>query len=388
VIDLPAHSDVVIIGAGPVGLTLAATLTAQGVRPVVFDRLAEGENTSRAAVVHARTLEMLEELGVSEALCDQGVKVPRFAVRERDRTLLTIQFDTLPTRYPFTLMVPQSTTEAVLLRRLLELGGEVQWSHTATAVEQDAGGVNVAVTTDGAGAGTIRARYVVGADGMHSPVREQAGIGFTGGTYSESFVLADVRLAWGLPADEVMLFFSPDGLVVIAPLPGGRHRIVATLEPAPEHPTVSDMQRLLDARGPADSPARIEEMVWSSRFRVHHRVADRFRFGRIVLAGDAAHVHSPAGGQGMNTGIQDAVALGGALVAVLSGESEESALEEYERRRRAVAQRVVVLTDRLTRVATLRARSARAVRNVALRSLGRFPAFRRNLAAELAELHY
>ncbi len=139
---------------------------------------------------------------------------------------------------------------------------------------------------------------------------------------------------------------------------------------------------------PPTAQRESKRMVWSSRFRVHHRVADRFRFGRIVLAGDAAHVHSPAGGQGMNTGIQDAVALGGALVAVLSGESEESALEEYERRRRAVAQRVVVLTDRLTRVATLRARSARAVRNVALRSLGRFPAFRRNLAAELAELHY
>ncbi len=379
--NLPSRSDVVIVGAGPAGLALASTLASLGVVPVLIDRLSEGDNTSRAAVVHARTLEVLEELGVSEALRAQGVVVPRFTVRDRDRVLLTLRFDGLPTRYPYTLMVPQSTTEAILLSRLRELGGRVYRPYTVTRVEQDADG-------GAAAPDTIRTLYNAGTDGMHSVVREQAGIGFSGSSYAESFALADVGMTWGLAGDEVMLFLSPEGLVVVAPLPGGRHRIVATLDEAPEHPSRDDVQRLLDARGPVINPARVQEVVWSSRFRVHHRIADRFRAGRIVLAGDAAHVHSPAGGQGMNTGIQDGIALGHALARVLSGGAGDRALDEYERTRRPVAQRVVSLTDRLTRVATVRGRGLRAARNAALSLAGRIPAFRRGLATELAELRY
>ena len=386
--DLPSRSDVVIVGAGPTGLALASTLAALGTAFVLIDRLAEGENTSRAAVIHARTLEVLEELGVSAALRAEGVVVPRFTMRDRDRILLALEFDSLPTRYPYTLMVPQNTTEAVLLSRLRELGGRVHRPYAATRIEQDADGITVTVAGEGGAPETVRARYVAGADGMHSVVREQAGIGFTGSSYAESFALADVRMTWGLAADEVMLFLSPEGLVVVAPLPGGRHRIVATLDEAPEHPTRDDVQRLLDARGPAADPARVQEVLWSTRFRVHHRIADRFREGRILLAGDAAHVHSPAGGQGMNTGIQDAIALGHALAAAVSGAAGDGALDGYERARRPVAQRVVVLTDRLTRVATVRGRGPRAVRNLALSLVGRIPAFRRGLATELSELRY
>ncbi len=386
--DLPSRADVVIIGAGPTGLTLAATLAARGVMPVLIDRLAEGENTSRAAVVHARTLEVLEELGVSNDLRARGVVVSRFMVRDRDRILLRVRFDGLPTPYPYTLMIPQSTTEEILLQRLRALGGRVHRPFAVTALSPDDDGVTVTVAPEGGPARTIRARYAAGADGMHSIAREAAGIGFSGSAYRESFMLADVRMTWGLGGDDVALFFAPEGLVVVAPLPGGRHRIVATMEDAPERPGREDVQRLLDARGPITGAARVDEIVWSSRFHVHHRIADRFRAGRIVLAGDAAHVHSPAGGQGMNTGIQDAVALGHALAAIAGGAADDRALDEYERTRRPVAQRVVSLTDRLTRVATLRGRSRRAARNAALRLAGRIPAFRNALATELAELRY
>jgi 2-polyprenyl-6-methoxyphenol hydroxylase-like FAD-dependent oxidoreductase len=191
---------------------------------------------------------------------------------------------------------------------------------------------------------------------------------------------------WPLSADEVMLFVSPEGLVVVAPLPGGRHRIVATVDDAPEHPGIADVQHLLDTRGPVTGAARVDEIVWSSRFRVHHRLADRYRAGRILLAGDAAHVHSPAGGQGMNTGIQDAVALGHALAAVLVGRADESALDQYERARRPVAKRVVAFTDGMTRMATLRTRRSRAVRNAAIKVIGRIPAVGRRLATELSGL--
>ena len=383
---LPASTDVAIVGAGPTGLALACSLAARRVPFVLIDRLAEGENTSRAAVVHARTLEVLEELEVAGRLRAAGHLVPRFTLRDRDRVLATIPFDRLPTRYPHTLMIPQNITESILLARLRELGGDVHRPWTVHDVRQDADGVSLSVASNGEAPQTIRARYLVGADGMHSTVRERAGIGFVGEAYEQSFVLADVRMSWSLRGDEVMLFVSPEGLVVVAPLPGGRHRIVATVDDAPEHPSMADVQHLLDTRGPVSGAARVSEIVWSSRFRVHHRLADRYRAGRILLAGDAAHVHSPAGGQGMNTGIQDAVALGHALVASLDGRGDDGALDEYERTRRPIARRVVAFTDRMTRVATLRTRRGRSVRNALIRLIGGIPPVRKWLATEFAGL--
>jgi 2-polyprenyl-6-methoxyphenol hydroxylase-like FAD-dependent oxidoreductase len=229
---------------------------------------------------------------------------------------------------------------------------------------------------------------VIGADGMHGVVRDQAGIGFTGGTYAESFMLADVRMAWPRSRAEVTMHLSPDGPTVVAPLPddGGpdRYRVVATMADAPQHPSVADVQAILSARGPAGR-IEVREVLWGSRFRVHHRIADRYRAGRILLAGDAAHVHSPAGGQGMNTGIQDAVYLGRLLARVVAGEPA-GLLDSYEAVRRPVALGVVTMTDRMTRLATLRRRPARVLRNTALRQLSRIPAVRYRIAYQLAEL--
>jgi 2-polyprenyl-6-methoxyphenol hydroxylase-like FAD-dependent oxidoreductase len=378
---LPATSDVLVVGAGPVGLALAAALRAEGIGVVVADQQAEGANTSRACVVHARTLETLNGLGVTEELLARGLIVPRFTIRDRDKVLMTLDFGGLPTEYPYTLMIPQNVTEAVLLARLHALGGQVHRPCRVTTLAQDADGVTA--TTD-AGQ-TIRARYAVGADGMHSAVREQAGIGFAGDSYRETFVLADVRMEWALPASEVMLFLSPAGLAVVAPLPGGRHRIVATADGAPEHPDLACVQELMDARGPAAPPAKILSVGWASRFHVHHRLAARYRAGRILLAGDAAHVHSPAGGQGMNTGLQDAVALAARLVPVLTG-APATILDGYEEERRPVAEGVVALTDRMTRAATVSSVPLRKLRNSAIRVLDWLPAAHRMMAMNLSEL--
>lgn len=383
---LPVETQVAIVGAGPTGLALANGLAARGIPFALLDRLAEGASTSRAAVLHARTLEVLEPLGVSERLRAVGCVVPRFSVRDRDRVLLTVRFDRLPTRYPYTLMVPQNVTEAILSERLGEQGGVLHRRCEVTDVREERDEVRLQVATGRARLRELRARYAVGTDGMYSRVRACAGIGFAGGAYEQAFVLADVRMSWALRPDEVVLFFSPEGLVVVAPLPGGRHRVVATVDDAPLQPGIRDVQRLLDARGPTDASARIHEIAWSSRFHVHHRLAERFRAGRILLAGDAAHVHSPAGGQGLNTGIQDAVALADALASALLGRDGEEALDRYEQGRRPVARHVVAVTDRMTRAATLRGERARALRNGALRLLGRVPAVRRRLAFELAEL--
>jgi len=340
----------------------------------VVDRLAEGANTSRAAVVHARTLEVLAELGAAEELIARGVPVTRFTVHDGSRRLLTVPFDRLPTPYPFTLMVPQYETEAVLLARLRALGADVHRPYEVDSVVQDPAGVTLTMTTGH----TLRAEYAVGADGMHSAVRAASGIGFTGSAYAESFVLADVEMDWAPGPEEVALTFGAAGLTVVAPLPGGHYRVVATVDDAPASPDLRFVQDLLDERAPGR--AAVTALAWSSRFRVHHRLADHYRADRLLLAGDAAHVHSPAGGQGMNTGIQDGFALGAALI---TGD-----LDRYETERRPVAQRVVHFTDRMTRMATTRNRSLRLARNVTLPLLGSFPSFRTKLATELAELNY
>ncbi|MFC1406915.1 FAD-dependent oxidoreductase [Streptacidiphilus cavernicola] len=371
---LPASTTVAIVGAGPTGLALAVTLAEAGVDFVLLDRLAEGANTSRAAVVHARTLEVLQELGADQELIARGLKIDRFTVRDGSRTLLSTTFGKLPTAYPYALLVQQDRTEAVLLARLRELGGDVHRPYQVKGVVQDENGVTLTTDTGE----TLRADYAVGADGMHSAVREAAGIGFSGSAYGESFVLADVEMDWAPGADEVSLGFSSHGISVVAPLPGGHYRVVATVDEAPAEPDLAFVQQLLDERAPGQ--ARVSAVAWSSRFRVHHRVADRYRAGRLFLAGDAAHVHSPAGGQGMNTGIQDAYALGRALA--------DGDPARYEPQRRPVALRVVAFTDRMTRISTVRNPLVRSLRNAVLPVLARIPAFRTSLTTELAERRY
>ncbi len=374
-------TDVLVVGAGPTGLTVAAALATRGVRVVVVDKLSTGQNTSRAAVVNARTLEVLEDLDVSRRMVKAGLIAPRFSMREGARVLISVDFSTLPTEYPYSLMISQADTELLLEERLNELGTEVIRPKSVTRVDQDQDGVT-ATFDDGE---TIRARYVVGADGIHSTIREHAGIGFSGGEYAESFLLADVRLSGEAPDDEVILFYAKDGLTVLAPLPGGIWRIVAPMPDAPQVPSAALVQELLDTRGFGPGRSVVTELLWGSRFRIHHRVADSYRAGRILLAGDAAHVHSPAGGQGMNLGITDAIALGKALADVLHGGHD--ALDAYSASQLPKAQQVLTLTGRLTRIATL-PRPLRPIRNSAMRLAAHVPAARRQLAWRLSGLVY
>lgn len=378
-------TDVLIVGAGPTGLALATTLHRAGVAALIVDKLETGQNTSRAAVIHAHTLEILDAIGVSQTLAHEGLKLTRFTLRDRDRKLVQLNFDELPSHYPHLLMLPQDSTERILRDALAHASQRVRWGCSVESLSETADGVE-AVVQSKTGRETLRARYVVGADGMNSLVRRTAGIGFSGSNYEDSFVLADVDMEWGLGRDEVMLFFSPDGPLVVAPLPNGRFRLVATLDKAPEKPGVAEMQALLGARGPKHSAAIVSQVHWSSRFRLQHRVADHYRAGRLLLVGDAAHVHSPAGGQGMNTGLVDAVVLGKALAEVISGRREATYLDEYERLRRPAAVQVLGLAGRLTNMATLKSAPHRLMRNAVLRTAGLLPIVRNRLQMSLSGL--
>jgi 2-polyprenyl-6-methoxyphenol hydroxylase-like FAD-dependent oxidoreductase len=373
---------VVIVGAGPTGLALAAELKRLDISSLVLDRLEAGANTSRAAVVHARTLEVLEPLGVTPELLQEGIVVTTFRVRDRNRILTTISFKDLDTKYPFALMCPQNRTEAVLLRRLQALGGAVQRPCDVVTVRPAENDIEVQFKS-GEELKTVRAKWLVGCDGMHSVVREQGAIPFIGGNYEESFVLADVEMDWPLDREEVSLFFSDKGLIVVAPLPGNHFR-VASMK-APPEPSIADLQHIFEERGLENATIAIHRIVWASRFRLEHRVAKVLRQGRILLAGDAAHVHSPAGGQGMNTGIQDAIALAGALKETLEL-GNDAALNSWQEKRLEIAHSVVTMTDRMTKMATASSYGVKVLRNAVLSIVGQIPFAQHALAEKLSEL--
>jgi 2-polyprenyl-6-methoxyphenol hydroxylase-like FAD-dependent oxidoreductase len=385
---LPSETEVLIVGAGPSGLALATCLAGHGAKFVLVDRLVAPLATSRAAAVHARTLEVLEPLGVTDALVKAGRQIPVVSVHDRDKSLLRINFAKIRSAYPFILTLPQNETEAILTDRLASLGGTVERGQEAVLLVPEDDRATVTLRDATGSSVRVSARDVVGADGYHSLVRQASGIGFAPGTYAESFILADVHMDWMLGSDEMLGFLAPDGMMLVAPFTGGRFRIVATVDQAPERPSIEDVQALLDRRGPRASPAPLHHLIWSSRFRIHHGVAAHFRAGRAFLVGDAAHVHSPAGGQGMNIGIQDAVALGDRLAAVIGKRQPESHLDGYEPERRPVAQRVVSMTDQLTRMATLTGSVGQLFRNIGLRAVGHLPAVTRMIATRIAELDH
>ena len=376
--------DVLIVGAGPTGLALASELSRRGIRPMLLDRLDAGQNTSRAAVVHARTLEVLEALDVTREFIALGVIVPTFRIRERNRVLATISFKDLDTAYPFSLMCPQNQMESILLNRLQALGGTVVRPCEVLAAREMQALVEVSYLQGGVER-MARAKWIVGCDGGHSVVREQAGIAFEGDTYEETFILADVKMDWPLDREEVSLFFSEKGLMVVAPLPDNRFRIVATMQQTEEQPSFEEFQHVLNERGPDGAVCRIRSILWSSRFKVAHRVASEFHKGRFLLAGDAAHVHSPAGGQGMNTGIQDGISLAGALQSALTAD-DPLPLVEWQNNRRKIAQGVVQITDRMTRMATISSPILKQLRNGLIGVVGHIPLAQHALAETLSEL--
>ncbi|CAL9674732.1 FAD-dependent monooxygenase [Streptomyces sp. enrichment culture] len=384
---LPSSTDVLIVGAGPTGLALAAALRVLGVDHVLIDRAAGTAVHSRAAAVHARTLESLATIGAADALVRLGRPGRSFTARDGERQVIRTPFDELDTPYPFVLAVPQQTTEEVLQARLEELGGRVYRRHTLLGLDELFPGMNALVSDDETGeVRAIQARYVVGCDGLHSTVRKQMDIPFPGHARPHNFALIEFTMEWDGPEGEITFFFSPAGLLAVSHLQGETYRIVALVDDDTPTPDAAAVQQLLDTRGPSAAGAKVKDISMASTWRVLHRIADTFSKGPVFLVGDAAHVHSPVGAQGMNTGLQDAFNLAWKLSAVIKGEAAPDLLLTYDAERRPMAQALLAFAAQLHDISTMSDPESIRLRNDVLTAVGQIPQAQMWLASRLAQL--
>ncbi|MBW1596831.1 FAD-dependent oxidoreductase [Streptomyces sp. JJ38] len=361
--SMAPEQSVIVVGAGPTGLTLACELAAAGVACTVLERRAAPADGWRSVTLYSRTLEVLQLRGHAEDLAAAGRPVDRMTVGSAP----SIDFSGLDSPYPFVNVIPQSRTEEVLERRALDLGVTLQREAEVTELRRDGEGVTLRVRTP-AGEWDERARYVVGCDGAGSAVRELAGIAFRGHTYAMAPLLADVRLRRPLPRD-LLVLPGRGGIVVSVPYADGSYRLAVVRGGGEggwrdEEATPEEFRaRLAETLGHDPEP---HEVRWLARFKIHQRIADRYRAGRVLLAGDAAHLHSPLGGQGLNLGIQDAVNLGWKLAAEVRGWAAPGLLDSYEAERRPQAERTLAATDRATRLAAATSPGRRLARRGAL----------------------
>jgi 2-polyprenyl-6-methoxyphenol hydroxylase-like FAD-dependent oxidoreductase len=373
-------ADVIVVGAGPTGLALACELALAGVRCRLLERRAEESNLTRAFAVHARTMELLDARGLADEILPRGVRVGSVAPVPG----ASLELDVLDTRYPMILIAPQSATERVLRARAEQLGVEIVRGAVVTGIEQDDTGVRVEV--GGARPRTERARYVVGCDGAHSSVRRMIGVDFAGKQYETHILLADVQLTEP-PAEAMFARTNTDGAVIAVPFGDGWFRVIAwdrrrDRVPLSEPVTYAEMTDAF--RRIAGSDLGMGRPRWSTRFLSERRQAAHYRVGRVFLAGDAAHVHSPLGGQGMNTGIQDALNLGWKLAAAVHGTAAPWLLDSYEGERHPVGERVLRLTDTFNRLVLGQSKVRNAVQALAIRTILRFPRSRRAMAERIS----
>ena len=347
---------VLIVGAGPTGLTLAAWLAHQGVHTRIIDRTAEPGTTSRALAVQARTLELYQQLGITDTVLARGHKVPAVNLWVRGAHAARMPFEVIGaglTRYPFLEIFPQDEHERLLLEHLAALGVRVERGTELTDFTDQGEGIHARLLGPDGREETLEAAYLAGCDGARSLVRETLGTGFPGGTYRQVFYVADIDGGGPALDGELHIDLEEADFLAVFPLAGaGRARLIGTVrDERAEHPELLRFEDV-SARAMHNLKVRVERVNWFSSYRVHHRVTEHFGKGRAFLLGDAAHIHSPAGGQGMNTGIGDAVNLAWKLAAVLQGRAPPRLLDSYEAERIPFARRLVATTDRIFTFAT------------------------------------
>ena len=382
----PADLDVLIVGAGPVGLLLANECARRGMSARIVETRAGQSEHSKALAIFPRTLEIFDMAGLVGPFLDAANPVTRVSVVAHGRELAHVRFAPEETPYPFIAMVPQDVTEKLLAEALQRRERAVEYRTTFVSAEQR--GDRVVATLDRDGQRTeVSAAFVVGCDGAHSAVRHLLSLPFEGAQYEDLFLLADVHTNEALPADELQLCPSEFGPAAIFPMSATRRRVVATFDRQEgDAPSLELVQNILRERAPEGIEAR--SLIWSSYFRIHHRQVAELRVGRMFVAGDAAHIHSPFGGQGMNTGLGDVWNLAWKLDLALRGRGggNERLLDSYTAERRPIIKDVIETTDRMTRAMATPNRFAQALRDTIIPVLSHLTPFQHAFVQRLSGL--
>ncbi|MGH9742974.1 MAG: FAD-dependent oxidoreductase, partial [Candidatus Acidiferrum sp.] len=377
-------TDVLIVGAGPVGLFLSNECARRGLRWRLVETRPTQSIHSKALAIFPRTLEIFDMAGVAAPFLEAANPVTSVVMIAHGRKLAHMRFEPEDTPYRFVAMVPQDVTEKLLAEELRRKGGAVEYETTfVSAVQQDD---SVLATLDRKGQPMqLTASFVIGCDGARSKVRQTLNLPLEGGDYAPSFMLADIETNESLPADEMQLCPSELGPLAIFPMSASRRRIVATIDrPDGDAPSLELVRQVLAQRAPAGIEAR--SLHWSSYFRIHHRHSAQLRTGRMFIAGDAAHIHSPFGGQGMNTGLHDVWNLVWKLDLFLSGHGTEELLDSYAAERLPVIKSVIETTDQLTKVMGTPNKFAQALRDAFIPMVSRLAPFQHAFVKRLSEL--
>jgi len=393
---MSSHNDmpVLIVGAGPTGVLLAIELARRGVEVRVLDKQPGRSPQSRAIGIHARTLEIFHQLGVVDEFLELGHRVDAVSFHTRTGRRVRARFGLADSPYPFLLTLSQAETQRILEHKLASLGVSIERSREVIAIEQDATGITLLVQHPGEPQErTISAAWVVGCDGAHSIVRRSLGVPFEGDDYSQDWLMAEVSIEPPLQRDHFHVFAYTPSVLAAFPLPAERWRVfvpqVAGRGVAERQaPTIAEIERLVTDRAPIG--IRIADPTLLASFRCYRRHTKIMRSGRILVAGDAAHIHSPAGGQGMNTGIHDAFNLGWKLALVAQDKSRSDLLDTYQAERVPIAESVLALTHTLVRTFTMPSPRKRWLRDRLLPAAVALPGAERRYINRLAQIshHY
>ena len=394
---MSSNPQVLIAGAGPVGMTLANELARHGVSVRIVEKSAARTDKSKALVLWSRSLELLDDAGYAADFASSGMIAHGAQISTGKEIVARVSLDTIDSRFPYALMIAQSETERVLEEKLAARGVKVERTVELTGFQDDGRRVSATLRRADGTTETVTADWLAGCDGAHSTVRHTLDMAFEGSTMQSDWVLADGHIAGIEPKDRIHIFWHRDGILAFFPIVGDRYRVIADLGPAEgdgqgsgqggghrADPTMAEVQALLDRRGTPGM--KFANPVWLASFRINERKVKDYRKGRVFLAGDAAHIHSPAGGQGMNTGMQDAFNLAWKLAMVIGGRAAPALLDSYSPERSAVGDRVLRNAGRVTDAAIVRNPVIQDLRNTVVRFAAGFPLIQHKIADMLAEL--
>ncbi|PJJ83807.1 FAD-dependent monooxygenase [Mucilaginibacter auburnensis] len=347
------HTQVLIVGAGPSGLMMAAQLLRYGVQPVIIDSKQGPTDQSKALAVQARSLEIYRQMGIIDKVLPGGKQAGGVAYTLNGQTLIDLSFADIgssQTHFPYVFLYQQNKTERLLLDVLTQNCCPVYWDTALKSITQTSSGVTAILTNSDGTETILNSKWVIGADGAHSILRKQLQIPFNGDVYANEFYLADIEIEnHNLDADKVSLYLTKNNMAGFFPMPEAkRYRVIGNITPEMNFTgeiTLTDV--LPNLKSTANAQFEISKTHWFTTYRLHHRMAERFRQERCFLIGDAAHIHSPVGGQGMNTGLQDAYNLGWKLAGVITGQFNEAILNSYADERMPVAKTLLNTTDKL-----------------------------------------